>query len=171
MHANQMSFNQCRYQSRASPSPPPIPPQPNRIQYIAKQLPSFDAPPPPPRAYQLVPIRDTNQMISRQSPRLHSFGNSSYDRNSINRNNYENVRDLVKAPFVVKDPRRKPYYYNELSQSIDANNTIESLKTQADSNNKSAPEHIPNDEANRVAGISANSFNAYGSGGSLDHII
>lgn len=176
MHAIQMPLNQCRYQSRASPSPPPIPPQPNRgirsIQYT-KQLATFDAPLPPPRAYQLVPIRDTNQTISRQSPRLHSFGNS-YDRNSLNRNNYENVRDLVKPPFVVKDPRRKPYYYNELSQSNDANETIESLRIQnaqaITTNDRTEPEHNLNDTTNRISGISVNSVNAYGSGGSLDHI-
>lgn len=171
MHANQMSFNLCRYQSRAlsaSPSPPPIPPQPYRIQY-KQQLPSFEAPPPPPRAYQLVPIRDKSQ-ISRQSPRLHSFGNSSFDRNSFSRNIYENLRDVAKQPFVVKDPRRKPYYYNELNQSLNENDTIESLDTQngLDSNEKTEiTEH--NDEI-RISGISANSANTYGSGGSLDHI-
>lgn len=90
----------------------------------------------------------------------------------MNRNNYENVRDLIKPPFVVKDPRRKPYYYNELSQSNDANDTIESLRIQnaQATLNRTEPQHSSNDAANRISGISANSVNTYGSGGSLDHI-
>lgn len=176
MHANQISLNQCRYQSRAlsaSPSPPPIPPQPNHIQY-AQQLTSFDAPPPPPRCYQLVPIRDKSH-ISAQSTRLYSFGNSTYDRNSFNQNNYENIQELRKQAFVVKDPRRKPYYYNELSQSLDTNEPIEKLNvqnSQLNSTNQSEPiEHAPiSDELIRNASIRASSVNVYGSGGSLDHI-
>lgn len=178
MHANQMSFNQCRYQSRAlsaSPSPPPIPPQPNHIQYSQQLQTSFDVPPPPPpRCYHLVPIRNKNQ-FSTQSPRLYSFGNSSFDRNSFSRNNYENVQELKKPSFVVKDPRRKPYYYNELSQNFDANESIDILDTKVtqDSNNNKSEfiENVPNnDELNRSSSVRASLVNAYGSGGSLDHI-
>lgn len=186
MHANQMSLAQCRYPLRAmsassspSPSPPPIPPQPNRIQY-KQQMYSIEVPPPPPRCYQLVPIRDNTSQASTQSPKLHSFGKSSFDRNSLrDRNNYENVRDIIKPPFVVKDPRRKPYYYNELSQNLDANETIENnnnnqiTQLNAAINNESSDQFLSNNEIKRISDIKSNSASNpnYGSGGSLDHII
>lgn len=176
MHAHQISFAKCQYQSRAlsaSPPPPPIPPQPEFIQY-KKPVPSFDVPPPPPsRCYQLIPIGDTiiNQRISQQqspSPLIHH----SVERRSFNRNNnnYENIP--VKPAFVVKDPRRKPYYYNELSQSLD----VDLVDEQQDSNAKSNAtkfelvEHILNDEIEQNSAIRENSATNYGSGGSLDHI-
>lgn len=178
MHAHHISQNQCRYQSRAlsaSPSPPPIPPQPNHIQY-AQKLPSFDAPPPPPRCYQLVPIRDKSQ-ISAQSTRFYSFGHSSFDRNSFNQNNYENIQELRKQSFVVKDPRRKPYYYNELSQSLDTNEPIEKLSVKNahqlnPTNQSELVDHTNSidEEFIRNASVRASAMNVYGSGGSLDHI-
>lgn len=174
MHANQISLHQCRYQSRtlsASPSPPPIPPQPHHIRY-AQQLPSFDAPPPPSRCYQLVPIRNKTH-VPVKSSRLSSFDNSSFDRNSVNQNNYENVQE-IKKPFVVKDPRRKPYYYNELSQSLDANEPIECLNSQNAqdlvSKSESSEHVLMNDELNRNPSVGTSLANAYESGGSLDHI-
>lgn len=165
MHANQIPFNQCRYQSRASPSPPPIPPQPNHIQY-KQPFHSIDIPPPPPRCYQLVPIRDTTNQISAQSPKLYSFGNiTPFGR----KNNYENIRDIVKPPFAVKDPRRKPYYYNELNQSIDAELTAKNA--QLNSINKSEPVRTsPNDEIIKNSVNKSQIATDYGSGGSLDHI-
>lgn len=168
MHANQIPFNQCRYQSRVSPSPPPIPPQPNYIQY-KQPIHSIDIPPPPPRCYQLVPIRDTTNSISAQSPKLHSFGNAPFGRNSFRKNNYENIRDIAKAPFVVKDPRRKPYYYNELNQSIDAE--LSAKNAQLNLTKKSeALRASPNDDVIRNSVIKSQTATDYGSGGSLDHI-
>lgn len=170
MHAHQLSLNQCRSRAlSASPSPPPIPPQPNYIQYKQK-LPSFEAPPPPPRCYQVVPIRDTTNQNTAPSPKLQSFGNSSFGRNSLNsRNNYENIRDIIKPPFIVKDPRRKPYYYNELNQSVDVE--LGNQDTQLDAINESqSTEIISNDEIIRNSAISDKSTTRFGSGGSLDHI-
>lgn len=182
MHANQISLAQCRYPLRAlsvspspSPSPPPIPPQPNHIQFKQKSH-SIDAPAPPPRGYQLVPIRDNTSQASTHSPRLYSFGNSPFDRNSArDRNTYENIRDIIKPPFVVKDPRRKPYYYNELSQNLDSNEASENHNahnTPVNSINEvdSIDHLLSNNEVNRISEIKSNSASNYGSGGSLDHI-
>lgn len=146
LNLNPNSFNhnnnlQQKYRARAlsaSQSPPPVPPQPNRFiqfnepnilgsQYYRRETPSIDIPEPPPRRYHLVPIRDENirNNNNNQSPigtqqNLLSFGRSSLNNNARH-NDYENTRDIVRPPVVVKDPRRKPYYYNELSQSLDAN--------------------------------------------------
>lgn len=172
MHAHQMSLNQCRYQSRAlsaSPSPPPIPPQPNYIQYKQQALPSFDAPPPPPRCYQLVSIRDTDNSMSASSPKMQPFGNSTFGRNSLNQNNYENLRDIVKPPFLVKDPRRKPYYYNELNQSVDIELGPQDIRLESTKKLQSG-DQVTNDDVNRISTISENSTARYSSGGSLDHI-
>lgn len=171
MHAHQMSLNQCHYQSRAlsaSPSPPPIPPQPNDIQYKQQHaFTSFDIPPPPPRCYQLISIRDKDDATLAPSPKMQSFGTASFGRSSLNRNNYENIRDIVKPPFLVKDPRRKPYYYNELNQSVDVD-----LNDQIETSNKiQSGEQTLNDEINRISTISENSMTHYSSGGSLNHII
>lgn len=167
MHAHQMSLNQCGYQTHtlsASSSPPPIPPQPNYTQY-KQQLPTFEAPPPPPRCYQLIPIRDTDdQTIVQSSPKMQSFG-----RNSLNRNNYENIRDIMKPPFVVKDPRRKPYYYNELNQNVDIGLDVQENEPESISKSQSI-EQVSNNEINRNSAISVNSTSRFGSGGSLDHI-
>lgn len=186
MHAHQNSFAKCRYQSRAlsaSPTPPPIPPQPAFIQYKQSQPLSFDdaaapaspPPPPPSRSYQLIPIHDSiiNKRSSQPSPKMQSFVSPSFEQRSFNRNNYENIRGTVK-PFVVKDPRRKPYYYNELNQSLD----IELDEQNQNSNTKSNPtkseslEHHLNDENQAISTIKGNqsATNYYGSGGSLDHI-
>lgn len=172
MHAHQISLNQCRYQSRAlsaSPSPPPIPPQPNYIQYKQK-MPTFEAPPPPPpRCYQLISIRETANSISANSPKMHSFGRSSIGHNSYNRNNYENIRDITKSPFVVKDPRRKPYYYNELNQSIDAELAEQNTKLESTGKSESI-EPVSNVDIQRNSDFSEKIAAGYGSGGSLNHI-
>lgn len=186
MHAHQSSFTKCRYQSRAlsaSPSPPPIPPQPNFIQYKrslplspfddAGPAPASSSPPPPPppsRCYQLVPI--INQRSSQQSPKMQSFINPSYERRSFDRNNYENIRSIVKPTFVVKDPRRKPYYYNELNQSLDAELDGKNSNAKLNPTKLESTEHHLNDDENRQnSAIRKNSTtDYYGSGGSLDHI-
>lgn len=200
MHANPKPLNHRQYQSRAlsaSPSPPPIPPQPNRIQYEnnnpKNEKLSFDIPLPPRRRYQIVPIREeTNQSINRNSastqPNLTSFAKSMYNnRNSSNkRNDYENIRDIIK-PIVVKDPRRKPYYYNELSQSLDVNDitndipNIDSDSVDVNANNynnnnsvKLQSEQISIENKNEKTiprNYNSNSTINCGSGGSLDNII
>lgn len=169
MHAHQISLAKCRNQSHtlsASPPPPPIPPQPDFIQY-KKSLPSFDVPPPP-RCYQLVPIGDSiiSQRISEQSPLI----NTSFERRSFNRNNYENIQSPVKPTFVVKDPRRKPYYYNELNQSLDVDLEEQDSNAKSNSTKFKLVEHISNDEIKQNSAIRKNSVTNYGSGGSLDHI-
>lgn len=148
LNPNSLNHNinrQQKYRARAlsaSPSPPPVPPQPNRfIQFnesntiVSKlyrnDVPSIDIPELPTRRYHLLPIRaeNNNNNIKNQSPtidtqpNLSSFGRSSYNNNDRH-NDYENTRDIVRPPVVVKDPRRKPYYYNELGQSLDANENI-----------------------------------------------
>lgn len=151
LNHNNNNNRQQKYRARAlsaSPSPPPVPPQPNRFiqfnkplpntiasQYYRSEAPSIDIPEPPPRRYHLVPIRDeniNNNNNNNQSPigaqsNLSSFGRSSY--NNARHNDYENIRELVRPPVVVKDPRRKPYYYNELSQCLDANDNIDISNT------------------------------------------
>lgn len=75
----------------------------------------------------------------------------------------------MKPPFVVKDPRRKPYYYNELNQSIDAELTAKNA--QLNSINKSEPVRTsPNDEIIKNSVNKSQIATDYGSGGSLDHI-
>lgn len=193
MHAIQKPLNQRQYQSRAlsaSPSPPPIPPQPNRFQYENNknnEKLSTDIPLPPRRRYQIVPIREEpNQMINKDlasiQPKLTSFAKSMYNRNSSKRNDYENIRDIIK-PIVVKDPRRKPYYYNELSQNLDANditNDIPNIDSDSvdvnDNNNtiKLQSDQITienNNEKNIPRNYNSNSTINCGSGGSLDNII
>lgn len=195
MHAIQKPLNQRQYQSRAlsaSPSPPPIPSQPNRFQYENNknnEKLSIDIPLPPRRRYQIVPIREeTNQMINKDlastQPKLTSFAKSIYNRNSSKRNDYENIRDIIK-PIVVKDPRRKPYYYNELSQNLDANditNDIPNIESDyvdvnaIENNNtiKLGSDQITienNNEKNIPRNYNSNSTINCGSGGSLDNII
>ena len=170
MHQHQTSSAKCRYQSRAlsaSPSPPPIPPQPDFIQY-KKPLPSFDVPPPPPRCYQLIPIREStiNQKISRESPKMQSLTNASVGRRSFNQHIYKNVQGGVEPTFVVKDPRRKPYYYNELSQSLDADLVDQNSNVKS---NSTKFEQV-DDEIKQSSTIPEISASNYGSGGSLDHI-
>lgn len=168
MHAHQMSLAKCRYQSRAlsaSPSPPPIPPQPNSFEY-KQSLPSFTVPPPPPRCYQLIPIDNANTS-QRISPRIKSPINTTFERRSFNQNNYENI-PVVKPTIVVKDPRRKPYYYNELSQNLD----IDHDEQEHDSNVKAnstqfVPVTLP-DEI-KLSTIRRNSDTNYGYGSTLDH--
>lgn len=177
MHAHQTSFAKCRYQSRAlsaSPSPPPIPPQPDFFEY-KQSLPSFTVVvPPPPRCYQLVPIRDSlsNQQISQQSPKIESHIHTSAGRRSFNRNNYENIHQgTIKPTVVVKDPRRKPYYYNELNQSLDIDLNEQNSSAKSNSTTRYESEgHILNDEIKQNPTIGRNSETNYGSGGSLDHV-
>lgn len=177
MHAHQNSFTKCRYQSRAlsaSPSPPPIPPQPDFIQYkqsfndavpVPASSSSPPPPPPPSRCYQLVPI--VNQRSSQPSPKMQSFISPSFERRSSDRNNYENIRNLVKPTFVVKDPRRKPYYYNELTQTLNAELDEQNSKQKSNNMKSESTEHRLNDDENRQN----SKTDYYGSGGSLDHII
>lgn len=180
LNPNSLNHNtnrQQKYRARAlsaSPPPPPVPPQPNRFiqstepnnivsQYYRSETPSIDIPEPPPRRYNLVPIRDENinsNIINNQSPigaqqNLSSFGRSSY--NNARHNDYENTRDMVRPPIVVKDPRRKPYYYNELSQILDANENIDIPRTNLELMKSE-------DEANILN-------STLGSGDSLDNII
>lgn len=166
MHVNQNSFNRQQYRTRAlsaSPSPPPIPKQPDRYQFNEQIVP-YEIPEPPPRRYQLVPIRDEQSVIGSTQQNLSSFGRSSYDRNNLRQNDYENTRDIIRPP-IVKDPRRKPYYYNELSQNLDVND-----------NNIAIPnsnlELFNSNNENQVTDVTIrNSAVTMGSGGSLDHII
>lgn len=181
LNHNNKNNRQQKYRARAlsaSPSPPPIPPQPNRFiqfnepniigsqQYNRSEAPSIDIPEPPPRRYHLVPIRDeniNNNNNNNQSPigpqqKLSSFGRSSYNNNNNARHNdYENIRDIVRPPVVVKDPRRKPYYYNELSQILDPNDNIDIPNTDLELTKSEDEATIRN--------------STLGSGDSLDNII
>lgn len=170
MHAHQMSLAKCRYQSRAlsaSPSPPPIPPQPNSFEYKQSQ-PSFTVPPPPPRCYQLIPIENANtsQRLSQQSPRIKTPINTTFERRSLNQNNYENI-PMVK-PIVVKDPRRKPYYYNELSQNLDIDREEHDSNARANSTQFEPVTQALPDEI-KLSAIRRNSDTNYGYGSTLDH--
>lgn len=167
LHAHPNSFNhniRQTYRSRAkvSPSPPPIPPQPNRFEFD-EQIAPYELPEPPPRRYQLVPIRDESPIVTSPMQNLSSFNRSSYDRNNVRQNDYENTRDIIRTP-VVKDPRRKPYYYNELNQTLDANGNIQIPDGDLELLNAKHCDEI-SDDALR------NSTMLRGSGGSLDHII
>lgn len=170
LHANSFNHNRQQYRSRAlsaSPSPPPIPPQPERYQSI-EQIVSFDMPEPPPRRYQVIPIRnDSIQSSPNRMPsqNLISFGRTTSfnDRNHFRQNDYENTRDIIRPP-ILKDPRRKPYYYNELHQSVDANDNIDILNADLEMLKAESSNHL-NDDKMRM------SLNSMGSGGSLDDII
>lgn len=184
LHARQNSFNPSirpSYQTRsralsASPSPPPIPPQPNHFQFNEQQqerIVTYETPEPPPRRYNLVPIRDvSNQSQMVPSPNLNvqkqnslsSFGRPSYNRH----NDYENTRELIRPPVVVKDPRRKPYYYNELNQHLDANdNNVEIPSTELALLKADLSQVNDGTLALRSSSITLGSS----SGGSLDNII
>lgn len=172
MHAHQTSFAKCKYQTRAlsaSPSPPPIPPQPN---FFENKQSSFAVPPPPPRCYQLVPVGESiiNQRLSQHSPKIKLPNNTPFERRSFNRNNYENVQGVVKSTIVIKDPRRKPYYYNELNQSLDIDLNEEESKSKSISTPFESVGYILNDEMKQSSAIRRNSETKYGSSGSLDHV-
>lgn len=158
MHAHKFSLVKSRYQSRAltaSPLSPPIPPKPDFTQY-KQSFPLFDTPPPPPRCYQLIPIGDsiTNQVKSEQS---------SIEERSFNRNNYENIRKTTNV--TSRDPRRIPYYYNELNRNLDVD------FDEQDSNAKfESVANISNDEIQQSLVIKEELAPNYGSGGSLNYI-
>lgn len=69
---------------------------------------------------------------------------------------------------MVRDPRRKPYYYNELSQNLDSDFDA------TDSNPKSQFESVQNsflnDEIQQNSVAKEKLASSYGSGGSLNYI-
>lgn len=170
MHAHQTSFAKGRALS-ASPSPPPIPPQPDFFEY-KQTLSSFNVPPTPPRCYQLVPIGDSiaNQKIAQQSLKFKSPISTSVDRRSFSRNNYENIRGAAKSTIVVKDPRRKPYYYNELNQALDIDRDEPDAIAKPNSIQFESEKDILSDEIKQNPAIRQNLDTNFGSGGSLDHV-
>lgn len=190
-HANSLSFNH-QYQSQAfsaSIIPPPIPPQPN-FRFNETIIPYEVPPPPPPRLYQLIPIRNESQaalnqvqtVTPRNSIEQPQKNLSSFNRSYNRRNDYENLRDFSRSP-VVKDPRRKPYYYNELNQNssendglpvIDVNGSVDNLSNDLQKIQSKKIEELDKSEDNRLDQnklFNSNSTMAFGSGGSLENII
>lgn len=160
MHAHKNSLVECRHQSRtltASPVlSPQIPPRPNFIQYN-QSFQSFNAPSPPPRSYQIIPICD-------------SIKNQTKSKQPSNRNNYENIQETFKPVVVIRDPRRKPYYYNELHQNLN-DDFIEQDSKDLDSTKLGSEENILNEYTIRDNSEIREKFTTeYGSGGSLDYI-
>lgn len=112
-----------------------------------------------------------------QPPNVSSFSRWSAERSKIRRNDYENTRDIIRSP-VVKDPRRKPYYYNELNQNvaedhgkddlppIDLNGAVDDLQNTTQTANDGEE-----DEVVRNTLFNSNTNVTFGSGGSLENII
>lgn len=106
----------------ALPKPPIIPPPP-RLQSTDSLFLSLKTPTPPPRRYQLIPIRNESQSHRPHLDAFTSFGKTSRGAFDSGRHDYENTSVIVPiSPVVVNaipkipnDERRKPYYYNELS--------------------------------------------------------
>lgn len=161
-HANQSHLNHHRYHRQAVPAIstdiPSIPPQPNRIDYERRfDASSVDVPLPPPRRYQVVPIQNSgqpNQTNNNDPPNMVSFVKSMCERDTPQRSVSGQSR-VASRPIVIKDPRRKPYYYNELDQNSNDTEEISNMEPNSGS-------------VNELPG----KFNSIrGSGGSLNNII
>lgn len=160
MHANHNHLNHHRYQSQAItvvPSDgPPIPPQPVHYDYGSRfETSSIDIPMPPPRRYQVVPIQNPSQQsnVTNDPLPLVSFAKSMCDRDTPQRSINGSSSRTANRPIVIKDPRRKPYYYNELDQN--GNNT----------------EETPTNNHQDVINGNDKLISNCGSAGSLDNII
>lgn len=170
MHATPHRLNHHRsYQSHTLPAriattvaevevPPAVPPQPHRFNYEPRNGPSVDAPPPPPRRYQVVSMPNgagappPPAAIETPTP-LVSFAKALCDSPQLAIGHSR----VASRPIVIKDPRRKPYYYNELDQN---------------SGNDTEPITITDSNANHVNEVVAGKFpGSRDSGASLNHII
>lgn len=181
----------------ASPKPPAIPPQP-QFQSNDSLFLSLKTPPPPPRRYQLVPIRNGTNFGRPVSDAFVPFGKMARGTYDSERRDYENSNvicdDVDRKPVIVSaipktasDERRKPYYYNELNIML-ANDLMQLTSFAEESDANASPEARRNgtngaavagdndecddddDELARNTMFNANLISC-GSGNSLDNVV